>query len=229
MAGGIGAKLTDKAIKAFITKVGPGKKLADGGGLYFFITPAKGTTWRIKYRIDGKKKTYSVGPYPLVSLAAARAELREVKALLLENKDPVSERRVSWAAKSHHSSPRTSGPSEPTSKTSTRFATWPCSTWLSTASCAAAIWSICMWDVTHGIQTLPHAIITQRKTQRQVQLELTEPTRSSVSVWIESARLRGDQYLLVSSTSLSQAADIWRVTLCNKWLWTRNGEVTSRV
>jgi hypothetical protein len=98
VTGGIGAKLTDKAIKAFITKVEPGKKLADGGGLYLFITPAKGTTWRIKYRIDGKEKTYSVGPYPLVSLAAARAELREVKALLLENKDPVSERRVSRAA-----------------------------------------------------------------------------------------------------------------------------------
>jgi hypothetical protein len=65
-----------------------------------------------------------------------------------------------------------------------------------------------MWDVSQGIQTLPRAIIIQRKTQWQVQLELTEPTRSSVSAWIESARLRGDQYLLVSSTSLSQAADI---------------------
>ena len=34
----------------------------------------------------------------MVSLAAARAELGEVKALLLENKDPVSERRVNRAA-----------------------------------------------------------------------------------------------------------------------------------
>ena len=98
MAGGIGAKLTEKAIKAFIGKAAPGKKLADGGGLYLFITPAKGTTWRIKYRLDGKEKTYSVGPYPLVSLAAARAELGEVKALLLEGKDPVTERRVNRAA-----------------------------------------------------------------------------------------------------------------------------------
>lgn len=98
MAGGIGAKLTDKAIKAFIAKAEPGKKLADGGGLYLFMTPAKGTTWRIKYRLDGKEKTYSVGPYPLVSLAAARAELGEVKALLLEGKDPVTERRVNRAA-----------------------------------------------------------------------------------------------------------------------------------
>jgi Integrase len=98
MAGGIGGKLTHKAVEAFAAKAERGKKLADGGGLYLFITPAGGATWRVKYRIEGKEKTYSVGPYPLVSLAAARAELGEVKALLLENKDPVSERRVSRAA-----------------------------------------------------------------------------------------------------------------------------------
>lgn len=98
MAGGIGGKLTDKAVKAFVAKVECGKKLADGGGLHLFITPAGGTTWRIKYRIDGKEKIYSIGPYPLVSLSAARVELSEVKALLLENKDPVTARRVNRAS-----------------------------------------------------------------------------------------------------------------------------------
>lgn len=98
MAGGIGGKLTDKAVKAFVAKGERGKKLADGGGLHLFVTPAGGTTWRIKYRIEGKEKIYSIGPYPLVSLAAARVELGEVKALLLENKDPVTERRVNRAA-----------------------------------------------------------------------------------------------------------------------------------
>jgi len=98
MSGGIGGKLTDRAIKAFVAKAERGKKLADGGGLHLFITPAGGITWRIKYRIEGKEKIYSIGPYPLVSLAAARVELSEVKALLLENKDPVTERRVNRAA-----------------------------------------------------------------------------------------------------------------------------------
>ena len=68
MAGGISGKLSEKAIKAFVSKAERGKKLADGGGLHLFITPAGGTTWRIKYRIVGKEKIYSVGPYPLVSL-----------------------------------------------------------------------------------------------------------------------------------------------------------------
>lgn len=97
MSGGISGKLTDKAIKAFVTKAQPGKKLADGGGLHLFITPAGGTTWRIKYRLDGKEKIYSIGPYPDISLAAARVELTEVKALLRENKDPVTQRRINRA------------------------------------------------------------------------------------------------------------------------------------
>lgn len=99
MAGGIGlSKLSDKAVKAFATEAEPGKKLADGGGLHLFITPAGSATWRIKYRIEGKERLFSIGPYPHVSLAAARVELGEVKALLLEGKDPVSNRQVNRAA-----------------------------------------------------------------------------------------------------------------------------------
>lgn len=62
MAGGIAGKLTDKACKAFAAQKASRKKLADGGGLYLFITPAGGAVWRIKYRILGKEKTYSIGP-----------------------------------------------------------------------------------------------------------------------------------------------------------------------
>ena len=97
MSGGIGGKLTDKAVKAFVAQSERGKKLADGGGLHLFITPAGGATWRIKYRIDNKEKVYSIGAYPAVSLAAARAELTEVKALLRENKNPVTQRRINRA------------------------------------------------------------------------------------------------------------------------------------
>lgn len=38
--------------------------------------------------------------------------------------------------------------------------------------------SLCVRDVTHGNQVLPRALIVQRKTQRPVQFELTEPTGS---------------------------------------------------
>lgn len=53
-------------------------------------------------------------------------------------------------------------------------------------------------DVTHGNQILSRAMVTQRKTQRPVQFELTEPTRSAVASWLEKAQLRADQYLFPS-------------------------------
>ncbi|MBK9395341.1 MAG: DUF4102 domain-containing protein [Uliginosibacterium sp.] len=60
-----GGRLTDKGVKAFVASAERGKKLADGGGLYLFITPAGGATWRIKYRIDGKEKPTRSALIPL--------------------------------------------------------------------------------------------------------------------------------------------------------------------
>lgn len=60
MSGGIGGKLSDKACKAFAAQKARGSKLPDGRGLHLFITPAGGATWRIKYRIDGKEKLFSI-------------------------------------------------------------------------------------------------------------------------------------------------------------------------
>jgi integrase len=58
-------------------------------------------------------------------------------------------------------------------------------------------------DVTHGNQMLNRAMVIQRKTQRPVQFELTEPTRTAVLAWIEKAHLRSDQYLFPSRIARS--------------------------
>ena len=50
-------------------------------------------------------------------------------------------------------------------------------------------------DIANGNQILPRAMVVQRKTQRPVQFELTEPTRAAVAAWIEKARLTADQCL----------------------------------
>ena len=50
-------------------------------------------------------------------------------------------------------------------------------------------------DVTHGNRILPRAMVIQRKTQRPVQFELTEPARAAVLARIEKAHLRSDQCL----------------------------------
>ena len=53
-------------------------------------------------------------------------------------------------------------------------------------------------DGTHADQILPRAMVVQRKTQRPVQFELTEPTRSAVSAWIEKGNLKPEHYLFPS-------------------------------
>ena len=58
-------------------------------------------------------------------------------------------------------------------------------------------------DVTHGNQILPRAMVIQRKTERPVQFELTEPTRAALAAWIENTPLRSDQYLFPSRIGTS--------------------------
>lgn len=58
-------------------------------------------------------------------------------------------------------------------------------------------------DVTHGSQVLPRAMVVQRKTQRPVQFELTEPTRTAVAAWLTKANLKSEQYLFPSRVACS--------------------------
>ena len=58
-------------------------------------------------------------------------------------------------------------------------------------------------DVTHGSQVLPRAIVIQRKTQRPVQFEPTEPTRTAVAAWLEKSQLCGEQFLFPSRVTRS--------------------------
>jgi integrase len=58
-------------------------------------------------------------------------------------------------------------------------------------------------DIAHGGQVLTRAMVVQRKTQRPVQFELTEPTRVAVTAWLERAKLKPEQYLFPSRLSTS--------------------------
>ncbi|AZV46887.1 hypothetical protein C3L23_06245 [Nautilia sp. PV-1] len=68
-------------------------KMFDGDGLYLEIKPSGKKTWRIKYRLNGKEKTYTIGEYPTITLSKARAITREIKEKILEGVDPVKERQ----------------------------------------------------------------------------------------------------------------------------------------
>jgi hypothetical protein len=47
----------------------------------------------------------------------------------------------------------------------------------------------------------PRAIVMQKKTQRPVQLEITEQTREAVAAWIAAAHLKPEQFLFSSRMS----------------------------
>lgn len=64
--------LTDT--KARAAKPGmAGYRLADRDGLFLYVTPAGGKSWRLRYRNpEGKEQTLTLGRYPDVSLSEAR-------------------------------------------------------------------------------------------------------------------------------------------------------------
>lgn len=63
-------------------------KLSDAQGLYLLIKPNGSKLWNMKYRIGGKERKLSFGPYPEVSLSEARQARDEAKATLRTGKDP---------------------------------------------------------------------------------------------------------------------------------------------
>ena len=82
--------LTDKAVKA--AKPAPGnryRKLADQGGLYLFCTVDGTRSWRYDYRLAGKRRTFTIGLYPEVSLADAREHHGEARKLVGIGQCPV--------------------------------------------------------------------------------------------------------------------------------------------
>ncbi len=138
-------------------------------------------------------------------MAAERHEFKNQTPI--NSKEPIMEAREhphreawnkgSWWARRHRSNPRTSGPSVFICRTRTKCATSPCSTSRSTANSEGCdLVSLRVRDVTHGNQVLSRAMVVQRKTQRPVQFELTEPTRTAVAAWIAKAGLRSEDFLL---------------------------------
>lgn len=84
-------KLTDKSCKGAKPAEKP-YKIFDGGGLYLEIMPNGNKLWRLKYYFLGKEKRFSLGAYPLISLAEAREKRDQAKKLITQNIDPSTAR-----------------------------------------------------------------------------------------------------------------------------------------
>jgi integrase len=84
--------LSDTLIRKVKTPTKP-TKLTDERGLYLLCAPSGGRWWRFKYRYAGKEKLLSLGTYPDVSLARARAAREEARRQLAEGIDPSEARQ----------------------------------------------------------------------------------------------------------------------------------------
>jgi integrase len=67
--------------------------LSDGGGLYLEVSPAGSKIWRMKFRQqNGSTNRLTFGPYPEITLAAARDKRLDARRLMLEGVDPAQHR-----------------------------------------------------------------------------------------------------------------------------------------
>jgi integrase len=81
------AKPRDKAYKLF-----------DERGLYLRVDVTGGRHWRFRYRLHGKEKLISLGPYPDVSLKRAREKREEARTLVADGIDPSAKRKAEKVA-----------------------------------------------------------------------------------------------------------------------------------
>ncbi|MGC6029999.1 tyrosine-type recombinase/integrase [Enterobacter kobei] len=75
-------------------------KLTDGQGLYLLVKKSGAKYWCLKYRFSGKEKKLSIGVYPTITLAQARAHRESARKLLAEGRDPSLEKQAKKRASS---------------------------------------------------------------------------------------------------------------------------------
>lgn len=87
--------LTDAKVRT--VKPVPGKRLelADGAssGLLLRVTDNGAKSWVYRYRFEGGRQKLTIGPYPEVSLSAAREAADRARALVKKGIDPAAERQ----------------------------------------------------------------------------------------------------------------------------------------
>jgi integrase len=70
----------------------------DGGGLYLQVgervTEHSGRSWIYRYMLRGRAREMGLGPYPLYSLAEARAKAMDARKLRHEGIDPIEARKA---------------------------------------------------------------------------------------------------------------------------------------
>lgn len=72
--------------------------LTDGNGLHLLVNSNGSKLWRLRYRFGGKQNLLSLGSFPEVTLASARAKRDEARRLIAEGIDPSQKRKAEKSA-----------------------------------------------------------------------------------------------------------------------------------
>ena len=91
--------LTDKHVRNAKPKE-KAYRLADGNNLYLLVSPTGTRSWQLRYTLDGKPQTATLGKYPSVTLEAARKEADEKRKLANAGVHVTTAKRVDRALQS---------------------------------------------------------------------------------------------------------------------------------
>jgi integrase len=72
-------------------RLGPGKH-ADGGGLYLQVDNSGARRWVLRVTLHGRRREVGIGPFPLIGLAEAREQARELRRVARAGGDPIAHR-----------------------------------------------------------------------------------------------------------------------------------------
>jgi len=81
-------KLTDRTARA----VGPGRH-GDGDGLALVVSDTGARKWVLRYQLAGRRRDMGLGPFPAISLSAARAAAASARAIAAQGIDPLAARQ----------------------------------------------------------------------------------------------------------------------------------------
>lgn len=62
-------------------------------GLYFVLQPSGKRSWAVRYRAHGKPRKFTLGAYPALDLANARAQAKDALQRVQLGEDPAAEKQ----------------------------------------------------------------------------------------------------------------------------------------
>jgi integrase len=75
------------------------REVPDGkeSGLYFVVQPTGAKSWALRYRFEGRPRKLTLGPYPQIGLAKARAAAARAKGSIADRVDPGAQKQAQRA------------------------------------------------------------------------------------------------------------------------------------